>query len=149
MPPRKTAAPSCRELYRMEPVQQIALIRAGVPAKFAQQLLRNLDGKGIGLGDRLKLSCQRLARLASADRPLSQSASEWVVEVARLVGQVEVMVDESGNPEGFNPAEWLSRWLDHPVPALANHRPVEYLDTIKGTRFISELLGQMQSGAYA
>jgi len=129
--------------------QQITLIRAGVPATFAKQLLRALDGKGIGLGDRLKLTRQSLTRLASADRPLCQAASERVVEVARLVGQVEAMVEENGDPEGFDSTEWLSRWLDHPLPALADRRPVVYLDTIKRTHFISELLGQMQSGAYA
>lgn len=146
---RATATLSYRDICRMEPVQQIALIRAGVPAQFAQQLLRNLDGKGIGLDERLKLTRKSLARLANAGRPLPKSTSERIVELARLVGQVESMVEESGDPEGFNSSEWLSSWLDQPLPALAACRPVEYLDTITGMHFVSEILGQMQSGAYA
>lgn len=133
----------------MDLVQRIALIRSGIPATFVRRLLRSLDSKRIGLDDILKIKDQSLTRLARADRPLSQSASERIVEVAILVGQVEAMVEESGNPEGFDAAEWLSKWLDNPVPALDGRRPVAYLDTIKGMRLVSEMLRKMQSGAYA
>lgn len=145
----ETTEQMCQRLYRMDAMNRINLIRSGVPARFAQQLLARLDGCRIGLLDKLMLSRTAVARLARGDRTLPQFASERVVELARLVGQVQVMVEESGDPDGFSPARWLSRWLDSPVPALGGCRPVDYLDTVEGIHAVSDVLRQMQSGVYA
>lgn len=37
-----------------------------------------------------------------------------VVAVLRLIGQVEVMVAESGNSEHFDAARWLATWMNNP-----------------------------------
>ncbi|SOE63487.1 Protein of unknown function [Burkholderia sp. D7] len=66
-----------------------------------------------------------------------------------LVRQVEKMVAESGNPEGFDAAQWLAAWMERSVPALGGRRPAEYMDTVEGRALISRLLAMMQSGAYA
>jgi uncharacterized protein (DUF2384 family) len=59
------------------------------------------------------------------------------------------MVEESGNPEGFDAQNWVSHWLREPVPALGGERPVDLLDTMEGQALVSETLARMQSGSYA
>ena len=75
--------------------------------------------------------------------------SERMVGLQKLIGQVEVMVEQSGNPENFNAAHWLAQWLNEPLPALGNERPADFMDTVEGQELISNLLLQMQTGAYA
>jgi Protein of unknown function (DUF2384) len=68
---------------------------------------------------------------------------------ADLVHQVEKIVAESGNPEGFDAGQWLAAWMERSVPALGGKRPAEYMDTAEGRALISQLLAMTQSGAYA
>jgi hypothetical protein len=68
---------------------------------------------------------------------------------ADLVRQVEKIVAESGNPEGFDAGQWLAAWMERSVPALGGKRPVEYMATADGRALISQLLAMTQSGAYA
>jgi hypothetical protein len=65
-----------------------------------------------------------------------------------LIGQVEVMLSQSGTGEKFDADRWVGAWLDHPLPALGGARPAEYMDTIEGQELVSGLLAQSQSGAY-
>ena len=59
---------------------------------------------------------------------------------ADLVHQVEKIVTESGNPEGFDAGQWLAAWMERSVPALGGKRPAEYMDTAEGRALISQLL---------
>ncbi|WP_413123044.1 antitoxin Xre/MbcA/ParS toxin-binding domain-containing protein [Burkholderia orbicola] len=65
-----------------------------------------------------------------------------------LTAQVQRMVDESGNPTGFDARSWLSDWLRTPVPALDNRLPIEYLGNAEGIDLISRILASAQTGAY-
>lgn len=74
---------------------------------------------------------------------------ERVVALAKMIGQVQTMVAESGDPEGFDAAQWLASWLERSVPALGGRCPGEYMDTAEGRELLSQLLAMTQSGAYA
>jgi putative toxin-antitoxin system antitoxin component (TIGR02293 family) len=80
---------------------------------------------------------------------LSPGESERVIGFVKLVGHLAAIVQESGNPEGFDAAAWMSRWLNEPVPALGSARPIDLMDTMEGQALVSTTLGQLQSGAYA
>ena len=69
--------------------------------------------------------------------------------VLELAAQVQAVVDESGDPEGFDAAKWVRRWLQTPLPALGGKRPAEYMSTSEGRQLVSRLLAMAQSGAYA
>ena len=79
---------------------------------------------------------------------LSVAQAERVIGLAKLIGQIEIMVATSKMSD-FNAAQWLGDWLCHPLPALGNRQPEEYVDTLTGQEILSSLLSQMQSGAYA
>lgn len=68
--------------------------------------------------------------------------------VEKLINLVESMI----NPDycaDFYASSWVEQWIEQPLPALNNMKPVEYMDTIEGQELVINLLMKMQSGAYA
>lgn len=137
------------DIHEAEPMQRIDMIRSGVPASEAKALLAQFSVPLQDLAKALDIPQATLNRKASQNKPLSNDESERVLGLAALAGQVEVMVEESGDPEGFEPAEWLSGWMQTETPSLGWRRPLDLLDTIEGQSLISDTLARMQSGAYA
>jgi putative toxin-antitoxin system antitoxin component (TIGR02293 family) len=88
-------------------------------------------------------------RKAKTNAPLSPAEGERVLGFGRLLGQVQTIVRESGNPEGFDASAWLSAWMSAPAPALGGARPLDLMDTMTGQALVSQALSQMQSSAYA
>ena len=88
-------------------------------------------------------------RKAKTNAPLSPAEGERVLGFARLLGQIQTIVRESGDPEGFDASGWLSAWMSAPAPALSGARPLDLMDTMTGQALVSQMLSQMQSGAYA
>jgi hypothetical protein len=65
-----------------------------------------------------------------------------------LLRQVQTIVQESGNPHGFDSAVWLRAWMSSPVPALGGVTPADYMKRQNGREMISNLLAAAQSGAF-
>jgi putative toxin-antitoxin system antitoxin component (TIGR02293 family) len=137
------------EVYAAEPSVRIVTIKHGVRADAFNRIARSMDRSKEQLGKTLGLSVTTVDRKAKAGEPLSAEQSERLVGIARLIGQVQTMVEQSGNPEGFDAARWLGRWLDEPLPALGGERPADLMDTAEGRGLVSNLLAMAQSGAYA
>ncbi|HAK92242.1 DUF2384 domain-containing protein [Pseudomonas syringae pv. pisi] len=97
----------------------------------------------------LGLSRATINRKERNATPLSRDESERVLGVGMLIGMVQTMVQQSGDPDGFDAARWVAGWLASPVPALAGATPASYMDTIEGQRLVAELLARTQSGVYA
>ncbi len=136
-------------VFRAEPVQRIGMIKAGIPASEARRILADLAVSQAAGYRALALSPATLNRRVKASGRLPPAESERVLGAARLVGQVQAIVEESGNPVGFDAAAWLSRWLSEPLPALGGLRPLDMLDTIEGQGLVSASLARIQAGAYA
>ncbi|MEK7920970.1 MbcA/ParS/Xre antitoxin family protein [Burkholderia contaminans] len=68
--------------------------------------------------------------------------------VEMLTAQVQRMVEESGNPDGFDAPSWLNEWIHSPLPALGGNCPVDHLHTPEGVDLISRMLASAQTGAY-
>lgn len=75
--------------------------------------------------------------------------TERTAHVARLVGLVERIVAESGNPQHFDAVQWTERWLDRPNAALGGRRPAELMQTAGGRQVVESIVARMQSGAYS
>jgi putative toxin-antitoxin system antitoxin component (TIGR02293 family) len=82
-------------------------------------------------------------------KALSSDESSRVLGIARLVGQAQAIVEESGDPAGFNAAEWVGQWLAQPLGALGGRKPGELMDTAEGQAIVSNLLDRAVSGAYS
>jgi putative toxin-antitoxin system antitoxin component (TIGR02293 family) len=128
---------------------QVAWVKTGVGARLAKVILGQLrvpQGEALTA---LQISVATVNRKAKTNAPLSPAEGERVLGVGRLLGQLQTMVRESGNPEGFDASAWLSAWMSAPVPALGGTRPLDLMDTMTGQALVSQVLAQMQSGAYA
>lgn len=69
--------------------------------------------------------------------------------ITSLIAQVQTMIEESGNPQGFDVARWVDRWLDRPLPALGGQKPADLMDTPEGQALVRNLVASMQSGVYS
>ena len=69
--------------------------------------------------------------------------------VSALAAVVQHVVDESGDPAGFDALAWTTRWLAQPLPALGWACPIEHMSTPEGRALLESLIMRMQSGAYS
>ncbi|MDP2882375.1 MAG: DUF2384 domain-containing protein [Azonexus sp.] len=137
------------KMYRATPLERIGLIREGIAPEV---LVRT--GEEMGIAKEKMITLLDFTR-ATVNRRIKTKAalptdySERIIGLQKLIGQVEIMVAESGDPSSFNAAHWVADWLERPVPALDNAKPADFMDTIEGQELVSSLLAKMQSGAYA
>lgn len=140
---------SFANIYRVEPIDRIKLIRAGVPARYVNVISDSMGITKDALFKFLNLPKSTMDKKSVANQMLPIEQGERLLGMAKLVGQVEAIVTESGNPDGFNAARWVADWLEKPSPALGGVKPSAYLDTVSGQEMISDLLSKIQTGAYA
>ncbi len=144
-----TAAFAYVELYRASPLDRIGVIKAGVSARKVKNFVIEFHLDQRVMFDALNLKTATVNKKAARDERLSPEDSERVVGLAKLVGQIEAMMEASGDGEGFDAREWLSRWLREPLPAFGGGKPMDLLDTMEGQALVSRALAQIESGAYA
>lgn len=129
--------------------ERIDMVRQGVPARLLVTLASDMHVPREQLYGWLGIARATANRKLKAGQLLSQDESERALGIARLVGQVQALVRESGQPEGFDAAQWTAAWLQRPNPALGGRAPGDYMDTADGRELVAGLVAQMQSGAYA
>lgn len=136
-------------IYNASPIEKISLIKSGILASDLKKILEDIP---ISQKDGLKflrIPVATVNKKIKEAKLLSIDESERVVGFASLVGQVESIVRQSGNPENFDARSWVAGWLVEPVPALGGVRPADLMDTIEGQNMVASTLAQIQSGAYA
>jgi putative toxin-antitoxin system antitoxin component (TIGR02293 family) len=136
-------------LYDMQPVERAELVKRRAPSRIISSISKDMDMSRDRFVSIIGLPRGTIARRISQNEDLSVDESERLVGLAKLIGQVETIVKQSGNPEGFKPAKWFSEWIEQPVAALGGRKPEDLLDTSDGREAVSRLLAQMQSGVYA
>lgn len=137
------------QIYRVDPQVRIGVIRRGIPASSVSSLSSRMGMSKESLLASLGLSRATISRKEKDATVLSRDESERVLGVETLIGMVQTMVEQSGDPAGFDAARWVSDWLSKPLPALAGATPASYMDTFEGQKLVAELLSFSQSGAYA
>ncbi|HKT60269.1 MAG TPA: antitoxin Xre-like helix-turn-helix domain-containing protein [Gemmatimonadales bacterium] len=136
-------------VYAMAPIRRVALVKEGAPPEAVDMLAQRMAITRERLYTMLGVPRATIKRKQREGSRLSQDESERVVGLARLVGQVEQMVHDSGDPKGFDAGRWVAAWLDRPLPALGGVQPSTLMDTAEGREIVSGLLAQMQSGTFA
>jgi putative toxin-antitoxin system antitoxin component (TIGR02293 family) len=147
--PRPAAGMNYVALFKSPPIERVRQIKSGLKASVAKRIISDLDLPLASASKALNVPVSTINRKAKSQALLSQAESERFLGLAKLIGQVQAMVDESGEPEGFDARAWTSRWLREPLPALGGVRPVELMDTMEGQSLVAEALARVQSGAYA
>lgn len=131
-----------------DPLERVRLVRTGVRLRDAMQVQERLHMPKGRFYSILGFPEATMKRKERDDARLSPDQTERVLGVARLISEVERMVAESGNPDGFDAGNWVADWLEQSVPALNGQKPADLMDTLSGQTLVLELLARMQSGAY-
>jgi putative toxin-antitoxin system antitoxin component (TIGR02293 family) len=136
-------------IRRAEPGFLVEVLRYGVSPELFKRVAKDLGTDQKTFSRWTGVAIQSVHRKLQNDKPLSPSESERVLDVSKLIGEAQRIVDESGNLEGFDAAKWVGEWVQTPVPALGDRKPAELLDTAVGAQEVLKVLQQSQSGAYA
>jgi putative toxin-antitoxin system antitoxin component (TIGR02293 family) len=135
------------------PSENSEVVRRGVPAEFVRRLADDLAIDQSMLTDHMGIARSTFSRKLKNAEALSNGDGAIALGVARIIGEVDRILRESGDPEqmgeSFHVAEWTGQWLKQPVMALGNRRPLDYLDNAFGQETVLQLIRQMQSGAFA
>ncbi|WP_266160468.1 antitoxin Xre/MbcA/ParS toxin-binding domain-containing protein [Dyella silvatica] len=140
---------SYEEIFRSSYVIQADIVKQGIAPRYLKRVAEDLRLDQTTLVNHLGLVRSTYSRKLRDGDPLNLNDSERLLGMMRLVGQVQLMVEQSGDPDGFNASEWVGQWIEQPLPALGGKAPADYMDTAAGQELISQLLRQAQSGAYA
>lgn len=132
----------------MDAQERVELIRAGVPADVINQVAHRMHVHKQVVYDVLSLPRSSMDRAIANKGRLSKEHSERLLGLQTLVKLVEKIVEESGDPTGFDASSWVGQWLERPQPALAGARPADYMDTMEGQRLVQGLLLKAQAGVY-
>ena len=146
--PVKTSPTWFVRLFSMHAAERVEVAKRGVPAVSISHLAKATGEPKEHVIALLGLSRATVDRKARANQALSVVESERVMGLAKLVGQVQAMVNESGDPVGFDAAKWVAGWLERPMPALAGRTPGEYMDTAEGQQIVAGLLERARSGTF-
>lgn len=136
------------KIYRARPLERVRVIKAGVAPGAIQDIALAMGSPQEVVIQQLGIPRSTWARKRSEQTPLEENASEKVMGLATLIGQVQSLVREQGDPKGFDAAKWLQGWIEQPVPALGGRKPAELLDTREGQQIVSGLLDAIRAGAY-
>lgn len=135
-------------IYEASARDQAEIVTGGVAASVAKRILADLDMPKALISEALNIHIATINRKAKTGAVLRPGEGERILGLAKLVGQVETMVQGVDAAEGFDSRAWTSRWLREPLPALGGAAPLDYMDTIEGQALVSETLARIQSGAY-
>ena len=135
--------------YALAPLQAVDAIKAGMPARALVSVAERMGITKERLFTTLGLPRATVDRKVRESKILTPVESSRVLGLARLVGQAQTLVEQSGDSEGFDAAQWVANWLEEPMPALQGRRPAEFMDTAEGQAIVANLLQRAQSGAYA
>ena len=125
-----------------------AAIRQGIPAVELEELAALLGLPIVNLSRALGVPPTTIRRKAKNRDALPEDQGERVLGLQRIVGQVQTMVEECGDPTNFDAAAWTGDWLTAPQPALGGRQAMEFLGTVTGLQLLSELLSHNVTGAY-
>lgn len=129
--------------------RRIEVIRHGIPAASVGQLAARMGVSKEYLINSLRLSRATISRKEREGTMLSSDESERVLGVETLIEMTRTMVEQSGDPAGFDAPRWVAAWLTRPLPALGGATPASYMDTFEGQKLVARILSMSQSGAYA
>jgi putative toxin-antitoxin system antitoxin component (TIGR02293 family) len=140
-------------IANQSPSENSDIVHRGIGAAFVRRLAHDLEIDQSTLTDHMGIARSTFSRKLKNDEALSHGDGAIALGVARIIGEVDRMLRESGDPEqmgaSFDVAEWTGQWLKQPVGALGNRRPLDYLDNAFGQETVLQIIRQMQSGAFA
>ena len=89
------------DLFRAEPRARIRMVKAGLPAASAKRIISDLDMRGADAAEALHVPISTINRKAKNQDVLSCDESERFIGLARLIGQVQAMLNWIATCQGI------------------------------------------------
>ncbi len=106
-------------------------------------------GSVFGDGNRVEIDlCQHCLRETLGTWLRVKDDADRERAIGRLARRVQTIMEESGDPEGFDAQRWTEAFLLQPMSALGGRTPNEFMGTEEGQALIEDLLLRMQTGGY-
>ena len=137
-----------RKFHEVDLVERVCIVKRGINARLVDLLASSMKISTAKLSSILGFAKTSIRRKSRQQAALSSAESSRIMGMGKLIGQVQVMVEESSETGEMDPAAWIGHWLDQPLPALGGVCPRDFMDSTEGQAIVSQLLGRMQSGAY-
>lgn len=134
------------EVYQMPQFDYLQRVIDGVSSHAVPDLAFDLGVSQLSICKTLGLSPSTISSKVRTGHHLSTTEGELILGIAKLIGQVQVILEEYGDPERFNLATWLSSWFQAPLPALQGEKPEKYLRTINGQQLLSTIIAKAING---
>jgi hypothetical protein len=135
-------------LWQASALERCRLVEGGLPLSVVTQLAEDTGVTQSQLTEWLRISAEFYGHQIRGERSLPSTPSERVLGLVRLVGQIETIARESGDPQGVDAPRWMAAWLAQRTPALGGRIPAEIVWLADGREMLSNILGTMASGAY-
>ena len=139
-----------RAVAEAPPMSVVDIERDGVRGLFIKDLARRMDIPTSRFFNILGLPKATAEKKAASGELVNGSSGQAAIGVARLIGMVQAIADQSTASEiaHFDAAKWLGLWIERPQAALGGRKPADLVSTPTGLDMVSRLLGAMESGAY-
>ena len=118
-------------------LQAASLVTAGLPTAAVARLQRTSGLTQERIQQVAGISKGSFARRKLSGR-LSRDESERLLRLSRLFERAAALHD--GDPAG------ATEWLETPIPALGNQRPLDLARTEPGAREVEDLIGRIEHG---
>ncbi|CAN5485218.1 hypothetical protein BH10PSE3_BH10PSE3_03850 [soil metagenome] len=135
-------------IYEMSAHDRIKIVKRGIRASVAKRIIADLDMPEGSTFAALNIPISTVNRKTKTGGALRSDEGERFLGLAKLVGQVESMVQGMDEVERFDARAWTSRWLRESMPAFGGATPLDYMDTMEGQALVSDTLARTRSGAY-
>jgi putative toxin-antitoxin system antitoxin component (TIGR02293 family) len=148
--PKKGVRAYVRLVARANPLQLVALERAGVSGAFIKDLAAHMHMPASRMFETLGLPKATAERKAAEGKPVTGSGGHAAIAMAKLLGIAQEILADSTAPEaaGFDDARWLGAWIERPQPSLGGRPPADFLGTPTGFEVVARLLRSIESGSY-
>ncbi|MGH8190160.1 MAG: antitoxin Xre-like helix-turn-helix domain-containing protein [Rhodanobacteraceae bacterium] len=130
----------------VDPIARIERERAGMPAKTAETLRKNM-GVSVSQFSRLLGIAEATFKKKVADgEPLTGRYGDAVADLGEILATVRGVL--SPEQQDFDVSRWFAEWILIPQPSLDGRNPADILDTPTGRQLVKRLVGAFGSGAY-
>jgi putative toxin-antitoxin system antitoxin component (TIGR02293 family) len=118
----------------------IEVTQQGIPIAIAQTVQRKMKLSNKQFGEMLNLSESTFQRRIKNKALLSPAESERVIDFSKIIAKG---LDVFQNEEDFN------TWLNSPILALGNRKPLELLTSSIGREEVLNVLFRIEHGIYS
>jgi putative toxin-antitoxin system antitoxin component (TIGR02293 family) len=116
----------------------VTLSRSGLPRRTLDAIASRLNITMEKLSDLLHISHRTIQRKSPSDH-LSVHVSEQILAIAEVIRRAQEVIGTDSD---------IVTWLNSPLAALDDQRPLDLMDTSIGTQLLLRILGRIEYGVY-